>query len=63
MAWAQHVHGVFALVCEAAPVCNQKGFWKAHNTGSKVVLPRPNSPLGGVSAICVRQCILEGSLL
>ncbi len=22
MAWVQHVHGVIALVCEAAPVCN-----------------------------------------
>jgi hypothetical protein len=63
MAWAQHVYGVIALVHEEAPVCNWKGFWEACNLGSKVVLPRPNSPLGGVFAMYVQQCILEGGLL
>ncbi len=28
-----------------------------------MVLPHPNSPLGGVRAVYVWQCILEGSLL
>ncbi len=63
MAWVQHVHGVITLVCDAAPVCNRKGFWKACNPGGKVVLPRPNGPLGGVRVMYVRGCILEGSLL
>ncbi len=59
----QYVHGVIALVCEAAPVCNQKGFWEAWDTGGKEVLPRPNSPLDRVRAMYVRRYILEDSLL
>jgi hypothetical protein len=62
-AWAQHVHGVIALVCEAAPVYYWKGFGEAHNPGGKVVLPRPNRPLGRVCTMYVQRCILEGGLL
>ncbi len=63
MVWVQRVHSVIALVCEAAPVCNQKGFGEACNPGGKVVPPCPNSPLGEVCAMYVRGCMLEGGLL
>ncbi len=62
-AWVQHVHGVIILVCEASPVCDWERFGEARDPGSKVILPHPNSPFGGVRAMYVQQCMLEGSLL
>ncbi len=63
MARLQHVYGVVALVCQATPVGDGKGFRQACNACSEVVLPRPDCPLGGVGAMNVWWGVLESCLL
>jgi hypothetical protein len=60
MARLQHVYGVVALVCQATPVGDGKGFRQACDAYSEVVLPRPDCPFGGVGAMNVRLGVLVG---
>ena len=63
MTGAKHVEGGVALPGEAAPVCNGEGLGEAGDAREEVIFPGAYCAFRRISAMHVRRCVLEVSLL
>jgi hypothetical protein len=60
---AEHVEGGIALLGEAAPVRNGGGLEEASDACEEVIFPGAYRAFCRISAMHVRWCVLEASLL